>query len=152
MRVWPETAPLGVTLKVVEAADRIRPLGRNSKLLTLLVLVMEAMPEGAAVTASTLSPASTDSWVGPSSTKTIQPLPQAVVPRQLVPLALEHTTTRREDLMASERASCRLEVKARVALSRRHWRTVSLKLGKASVAKTPSTAIVTTSSIKVNPC
>ena len=144
-------APLGVTVKVV-AADAIKPLGKNSRVLTLPELVKVAIPEGADVTESTRSPVSTEFWVAPSSTNTIQPVPQAVELAQLVPLALEHTTILRDDLMASERASCRLEVSARVALSRRHWRRVSLKLGMAKVAKMPIKAIVTINSIKVKPC
>lgn len=65
---------------------------------------------------------------------------------------LGQSMTFRVDLMASERASCRLDVSVRVALSLRHWRTVSLKSGIARDATTATTATVTTSSTSVKPC
>ena len=146
-------APLGVTVKVgVEAPSSSRPFGRNGRAWTFPVLIIDATPERAEVTESTRSPASTADGVAPSSTNTIHPLRHSVLFTQLVPFVLGHITTLRDDLMASERASCRLLVRARVALSRLHWRSVSEKLGIASVVSTATIASVTINSIKVKPC
>lgn len=116
-------------------------------------LIVTLLFASLAVTRRIVSPESTVPVVPEvlSSTKTILPPCQADPVVHEVPLELMQSVTRFPCRADSERASARSVSRSFVAVARRLFCIMVLKLGPASAASIPTIATTISNSIKVNP-